>query len=425
MSQAYQDAAQAYAQGVQALLAIAAGGPVAGSGQATGAAQARQVPAGSVSPEGAGRAGGLTKPGLAEQARQLASLSGTLTQVAAAGLAAADPLEREAASARLLAKTLADLEISRRLLAAAQAEEGLLSQPGSSAAGAAAQPGTEEKAPQARPEAKTGALAGSGAVETDMAATLGLLLSGQPLADAAARRAVATLPTDLPTARTQLSETLGETIGAIRDRAGQTGQEAISGMLVLGLSEIARAAGIVGMNIAEALGQAEKVTQLYNLFRQFALNAYESLVALLGPTLAKTATQQAVAWANDVASGKDFGRLIERLYRTEQIQQQLDTLANSSQAGLDRFSKAIQDVDGLSAKFSAQTGMVSQILRGLRLLGGVSAAALPQAKLLLAASYIVIAAYVILAGADYLDADQVKLLARVPGVRQVVEKNLS
>jgi Lecithin:cholesterol acyltransferase len=390
LSKSYQETAQAYAQGVQALLAAPL--PQPGRRAAGGVAGASS---------------------LADQAAQLAPVSQQLTELAAAGLTARDANLRETASARLLAKALSDLEISRRLLQAAQAEEGA---PVSGATGMA----------DAGRTAETGGAAAAtlAPAASDIQANLDLLLSDQPLA-LRARRAVLQLPSDLPGARQQLGATVDTTMQAIRDQASRIGQEAISGLLVLGLSEIAQAAGIVGLGIAGALGQAEKVSQLYSLFRQFALNAYDSLVALLGPMIVNTAAQQALAWANDVASGKDFGKLVERLYQTAQTEQQIDQLVKSSQAGLEKYIAAIQGVDGLTGKFQAQVGMVGQIIRGLRLLGGVPTAALPQAKLLLAAAYIVIGSYVVLAGADYVDADSLKLLGRFPGVRLTVEQQLS
>jgi hypothetical protein len=44
---------------------------------------------------------------------------------------------------------------------------------------------------------------------------------------------------------------------------------------------------------------------------------------------------------------------------------------------------------------------------------------------LMAAAYSAILGYAVLVGADYVDAERVKLLNRVPGVRQVVEQSLS
>jgi len=44
--------------------------------------------------------------------------------------------------------------------------------------------------------------------------------------------------------------------------------------------------------------------------------------------------------------------------------------------------------------------------------------------LVLTALYIVLGGYVIVAGADYVDAHKLSLLNRVPGVRRVVESTL-
>ena len=59
------------------------------------------------------------------------------------------------------------------------------------------------------------------------------------------------------------------------------------------------------------------------------------------------------------------------------------------------------------------------------MVGGAAALAIPQAAVLLAAAYIAITGYAVLAGADYVDAERAKLLNRVPGVRQVVEQSLN
>jgi hypothetical protein len=57
--------------------------------------------------------------------------------------------------------------------------------------------------------------------------------------------------------------------------------------------------------------------------------------------------------------------------------------------------------------------------------GGISAAALPASKLVMAAAYLVLGIYIVLAGGDYVDAPHLQFLNRVPGVRQVVEVRLA
>ena len=81
-------------------------------------------------------------------------------------------------------------------------------------------------------------------------------------------------------------------------------------------------------------------------------------------------------------------------------------------------------MDGLETGFQQQLDLADKLLVGFRLVGGAAALAIPQATVLVAAAYIAITGYAVLAGADYVDAERVKLLNRVPGVRQVVEESL-
>jgi len=376
-SDSYLQTAQAYVEGVRGLFVPAAAPPA---------------------PEFAIR-GSARVTILAKQAEKLLPLSADLTTTTAAQLTHDDVAVRAEASIKLLAQAMTDLEISTYLLRAAQ---------------------DEEQAPSFQVERERGA-----AAPVDVEPYLQLLLREPGTVDKVTLRAAPSLPADLPAARIQLAGTVEDALTLIRDRAAKTGQAALGGLLGLGVGQVAKAAGVVGLDIVQALGQAEKVTRLYNLFREFALNTYNSLVALLGPTLAQTAANQVLAWVNDMASGKQFGRLLDQLYETSKTEQHLKQVTDSSQASLEKFVTAFQGVDKLNGQYQQQIGLIEKLLRGLRLLGSVPVAALPQGTLLLAATYIVLGGYVILAGADYVDAQKLAGLGRVPGVRKVVESNLA
>jgi hypothetical protein len=370
---AYLSAAQAYADGVRALLSPSAG-----------PAAERGVLEAALAPDIAGRA------------ERLAPLSARLTQAAAAQLEDDDPAVRMRASSQLLAKALTDLQISTYLLQLAEdAEAGL----------AGAEIGDTRRGP-----ADLGPLEGH----------LELLLV--PVAFGLARLEP---PGDLATARVRLTRSVADALELISSRAARTGQTALAGLLGLGLTEVARAAGVVGLDLARVLGQAEKVSQLYHLFRRYAVQAYESLLALLGPQLARIVAQQVVEWVEEVKEGERFGRLLEMLYETEQTRQGLQHVVTQSEADLDLFVAAMEDVEILGASYQQQIDLSEKLLKGLKWLALVPAAALPQGRLLMAAAYLVLGGYIVLAGADYVDAQRLEWLDRVPGVRRTVESHLA
>jgi hypothetical protein len=74
--------------------------------------------------------------------------------------------------------------------------------------------------------------------------------------------------------------------------------------------------------------------------------------------------------------------------------------------------------------FRSKTGLIDKILPKIKYLTFIPAAALPQAKLVMAAAYLLMGGYVILVGGDYVDAPGLDRLDRVPGVRQVIEATI-
>jgi hypothetical protein len=97
----------------------------------------------------------------------------------------------------------------------------------------------------------------------------------------------------------------------------------------------------------------------------------------------------------------------------------------SSSVERERFIAAIGSIEELDAAFRQQIDLSEKLLKGLRFIGAISAAALPHGKLLLSAAYVLIGSYVVLIGADYVDAPRMRLLDRAPGLPQVVAASLS
>ena len=338
---------------------------------------------------------------LTGRAEALAPLSAELTSAAVAQLAAQDPDARLQASICLLAKALTDLEVSKALLSAA--EEG-------------------EEEPEHGRDLRQVERSAALARPADLERTLQLLLGKEP---EDTERAKAELPTTVKEARTRLAGDVETTLVLIRDRAASTGWDALGGVAGIGAGKLAQAAGLVSMDVAEALGQAANLTRLYELVRGFLGQAIDSIKSLLGPTLAKTVGDEVVGWIKGAATGKKFTLLVEKLYQTEPTAKALTKLAKDSPVGLDKLVAAIQGVDALEAAYRKQIELVGKILKVIKYVGLVPGVALPQGQLVLAAVYILVGGYVVLAGGDYVDAQRLKRIDRVPGVRKLVETNLT
>jgi len=375
---AFAETAEAYADGVRVLFAA--------SGAPTG--------------ERGGK-GPVSYEDLAVQAEALAPVSQQLTRVAEAQLADEDPMARIQGATSLMAKAITDLQVSAYLLQAAMEQEEEYEF-------------ADEDTERQRGRSSLGP-------DDDL---LSLVL-GEPEAVMPAIDRGTRAPGSVPSARVELSDAVDDAIDLISSRAGKVGQSALGGLVGMGAAELASAAGIVGMDIAEALGQAEAVSRLYELFRSYVTGAIESLIALVSRPALEAATNQALEWISDLKEGKLFGELLLKLYGTSQTIEEVHLEIAASQAGLEQFVAAIQDVDKLDSAFHQQIKLAEKLLQGLRFVGGIAAAALPASQLLLAGVYMVLGIYIVAAGGDFVDAPHLQFLNRVPGVRQVVEIRLA
>jgi hypothetical protein len=357
------------------------------------------APSGEPTGERGGR-GPTSFQDLAQQAESLSPVSASLTQALAVQQTEADPTVRFQVSVKLLAKALTDLEISAYLYQAAEYEEN----------------GTIWSNNQSGER--------SAADLRSIEENLQVILGKKEVSSQIVERGETEI-TDLPTARIELSNTAVDTLDLILKRASKTGQSALTRVMSLSVAELAQAVGFIGMDIAGVLGQSENVTRLYNAFRDLFKRAYESVIELLGRQLAEIAGQQVLEWIQELKEGASLIEILERFYQTEQTAQNLQDLANSSTANLDQFIIAIQSVSGLDAAYRQQINWAEKVLQGLKWFGTLSAAALPQGELLIAALCITLGGYVILVGADYVDSPNLTLLDCVPGVRHIVEIHLA
>jgi hypothetical protein len=337
--------------------------------------------------------------GRAGRAGTLLPLSAGLVVSANARLAIEDPSERQQATICLLAKALTDLEVSQALFQAASEEKG-----GSEVRQ------IERGAALTRPADLDHVLQLMSGIETE---AMGLTQRGLYL------------PSTIESARPYLTGNVQTTLRLIRDRAAGAGWEALGGIAGLGAGQLAQAAGLVGMDVAGLLGQTARITRLYELVRGFLGQAISSVKALLGPALAQAVGTQVVTWIKEAAGSIKFGRLLEKLYQTEAAAADLGIKIKESAAGLPRLIAAIRGIDALEAAYRKQIELINKILKAMKFIALIPPAALPQGKLVLAAVYMLMGGYSVLAGGDFSDAPNLKLIDRVAGVRRILEANLA
>ena len=378
-TESYQAAARAYADGVRVLFA----------------------PAGQQIAERGGR-GPVSYDDLESQADTLVSLSADFTARAVDRLAEPTPAERIEVETALLAKALTDLEICTYLLQASEDQDSESSWR------------TEAVRGVERSAASRGA--------TDYA--LSLLLRGGAPAPAVTERSLD--PENVEEARAKLMMQATDALALISELAADSGRMGLEGLINLGVSEIATAIGVIGLDIARALGKAEGVTKLYKRFRDFLKQAYDAIMALLSPPVAEFVSEQVKAWVERITSGELVDDLLESLFKTATTKAALQPTIAQSQAGLEDFITAIEKVGGLNEAYREQTGLVVKIMPKLKYATLIPAANLPQGKVILAAAYLLMTGYIILVGGDYVDApDLENRLDRVPGVRRQVEAALA
>ncbi len=339
---------------------------------------------------------------VATQARQLLSVSDQVTRAASARLSATNPQVRIEAQLQLLAKALTDLAISQHLLDAAEDEKiGIMPQ-------------------------IAGASRNAAFFEVD--AYLKVLVNGFPARpssrDATAITASAVAAADVSTAKLSLNDALNDALQTVVLQTATQGQAAFRGLLSIGLFNLAKAASIVGTDIAKFLGYGAEASELYRLVNDYVGKAHEAILNLLGRELSSVAVDKAMDFFSDLKDGSLLGDLLAKLYEINKTREELCSVIESSGVQLEGLTKTCEGLDGLVTQFKGIMEFVGKLITGLKFVGMIPAAAMPQAQLVMSASHAVLFTYIVLAGADFSDAHRIKMLNRVPGVRDLVTANL-
>lgn len=377
----YQDAAQAYAAGVRRLFA----------------------PPDTPSDERVER--GLPSPSftdLADAAERLEVLSTDLNRAAIQKLTAQDTTQRMESEIQLLAKAMTELEISIHLYQAAQDEEA----------------GIDRQAPDITERSIV-----ASPVEPYLA-----IIQGTPSTERSIPRQGTALFQDRASARETLNQSAEDVLRLILERASKTVGSALDNVLGVDVVEVGQAIDMVGKSLIDILDQAEKRSRLYNAFRSFISNAYETLLALFGGMgryqLIQESTQQALEWIDALKQGTLLSDVLENLYQTQQTKQDLQSIVEQSQVELAQFTTAIQSINRLNENYAQQIEQIDSIIQKLGLFEKISGFILPKSTLVITTLSLMLGTYVVLVGADCVDAPHLHMIERVPGVRSVVETSM-
>ena len=325
-------------------------------------------------------------------AGQFVSRAAELTQASAARLAGADAEIRAAAAAQMLAKALVETSVAEHLVDAARA------------------PGRSTQASRAA----------RSIVEVEP--FLAIVATGQ--FSIITRRAAldAQAFADLDAARLHAKTAVVDACALVSIRAAKSGQTALAGLVGLGFGTLAKAVDVVGSGLSFKLGD-EKAGTLYGRARDSLVSAYASIRALLGDSAADAAGAQMKIWVDELATGALFGKVLEAWYRTTEARSTLGARIDASAPTAARWAAAVNGLDGLSRQYVGQADLADKLLKGLKIVGLLPPAALPEGTLLLGAAYVALGGYIVFAGADAVDAPV--SLQRVAGIRRIVEQALA
>ena len=336
-------------------------------------------------------------PDLEARAGLVVERSQALGEEASSNMTSADAGQRQLAQLQLLAAAAIDLHLASDLVR--RADEGpelKVAERGASVPGAIAQ---LQEVLNASPEAGTAGLV-SGQVER-----------GGPVTPEAARAA--------------LQQTVKLSLEDISESAALVGQATFANLMQLPAPAVKDAANIV---LAELLTRlSEGVSKLLSKAVALVSQAIEKIMAAIGKDTETRVRQQTAKWIEDLQKGTLFEALVDRIYETKRIQEELDKKLSEASADLpaESFNQAAEKISELAKAFEKQKTTLEWLLHGLSWARPWILGLTPWGPVGLTAGYVLTIGYIVYSGGDYVDwyrtGDQ-NWLNQVNGVRSVVSQ---
>ncbi len=228
-------------------------------------------------------------------------------------------------------------------------------------------------------------------------------------------------------ARKALQQTVMISLEDISEDAAILGQATFANLMQLPAPAVKDAANIVLAELLTRLG--EGVSKLLSKAVALLSQAIEKILAAIGKDAENEARQQAAKWIEDLQKGDLFTALIERIYETKRIQEDLDQKLKAAAADLpaERFNQAAEKINELAKAFDKQRKTIEWLLHGLAWARPWIMGLTPWGPVGLTAGYVLTIGYIVYSGGDYVDwyrtGDQ-QWLDQVPGVRTLVAQAL-
>jgi len=327
---------------------------------------------------------------VAERSAKLLAHSAEVTQAWAEKLKSDDVLARQVAEIRLLAACTADLEIADDLV------------------------NLDRGAPRLTSRGRYGA-----GVSRDLLKLLSMSdeeVVKEALTPKRRRVRAAGPPAD------RLRQAVDTALDHMREGTADTGQRAIEGLVLMDAALLLEAARLASAELGELLG--EGFSRLMRAAARYVLAAYEKVTLLLGPERMAEIREQILAWIEELKRGELFPVLVEKLFQTETLKEEVAGWLAASTASAAKLAQARAAIEQLDTAFTSKVELADKIISSLALVKLLPPAMTPVGRLVIAASYLGMVGYVVFTGYDHVDSDQWRLIDRVSGVRQVAQKAL-
>ena len=180
--------------------------------------------------------------------------------------------------------------------------------------------------------------------------------------------------------------------------------------------------------LAELLTRlSEGVSKLLSKAVALVSQAIEKIMAAIGKDTETQVRLQTAKWIEDLQKGTLFEALIDRIYETKRIQEELDKKLSEAPADLpaESFNQAAEKISELAKAFEKQKTTLEWLLHGLAWARPWILGLTPWGPVGLTAGYVLTIGYIVYSGGDYVDwyrtGDQ-NWLNRVSGVRSIVSQ---